>query len=303
MPALEECQVCRRTLKAARKWFWQPAQGKLVCEDHFYPDDDYIALDSGTLSLIRYMRKLPIEKTWRLRMRQEMKAPLLKGLLDWFRYHTRKEIQSIKVLEQILPSFGICSSIVGSGAGRRQGFPDPTRLPHDCAIWYFSTGKEATFMLTISHFADIAHNSPWLALLLSFLGGVLASFTPCTYPMMPITVAFIGGKANGSRRRGFLLSLFYVLGLAIVYSTLAIFAALTGQMFGALTANPWVYLVVANILLFFGLVMLEAVPLAPPGFLNNLKVTGFTGHDVFTSMLLGGASALVVSTCTTPILA
>ncbi len=158
-------------------------------------------------------------------------------------------------------------------------------------------------MLTISHFADIAHNSPWLALLLSFLGGVLASFTPCTYPMMPITVAFIGGKANGSRRRGFLLSLFYVLGLAIVYSTLAIFAALTGQMFGALTANPWVYLVVANILLFFGLVMLEAVPLAPPGFLNNLKVTGFTGHDVFTSMLLGGASALVVSTCTTPILA
>ncbi len=131
MPALEECQVCGRALKTARKWFWQPAQGKLVCADHFYPNDGYIALDSGTLSLIQYMRKLPIEKTWRLRMRQEMKAPLLKGLLDWFRYHTRKEIQSIKVLEQILPSFGICSSIVGSGAGRRQGFPDRARLPHD----------------------------------------------------------------------------------------------------------------------------------------------------------------------------
>ena len=158
-------------------------------------------------------------------------------------------------------------------------------------------------MLTISHFAELAHSSPWLALLLSFVGGVLASFTPCTYPMMPITVAFIGGKANGSRRRGFLLSLFYVLGLAIVYSSLAAIAALTGQMFGALTASPWVYLVVANILLFFGLVMLDAVPLAPPGFLNNLKVTGFSGHDVFTSMVLGGASALVVSTCTTPILA
>jgi thiol:disulfide interchange protein DsbD len=48
--------------------------------------------------------------------------------------------------------------------------------------------------------------------------------------------------------------------------------------------------------------MLEAVPLTPPGFLNNLKMTGFSGQDVFTSMLLGGASGLVVCTCTTPIL-
>ena len=39
-------------------------------------------------------------------MRQEMKAPLLRGLLDWFGYHTGKQIQSIKVLEQILPSYG-----------------------------------------------------------------------------------------------------------------------------------------------------------------------------------------------------
>jgi len=154
----------------------------------------------------------------------------------------------------------------------------------------------------ISQFEGIVHSSPWLAIVLSFVGGILASFTPCTYPMMPITVAFIGGKANGSKKRGFLLSIFYVLGMATVYSALAVFAALTGQLFGALTASPWAYLIVGNVCLFFGLVMLEAVPLGPPGFLNNLKVTAFSGHDVFTSMILGGASALVVSTCTTPIL-
>jgi thiol:disulfide interchange protein DsbD len=154
----------------------------------------------------------------------------------------------------------------------------------------------------ISHFEGIASSSPWLAILLSFAGGVLASFTPCTYPMMPITVAFIGGKANGSKRKGFLLSVFYVLGMALVYSALAVFAALTGQLFGSLTASPWVYLGVGNICLFFGLVMLEAVPLGPPGFLNRLKVAEFSGHDVLTSLILGGASALVVSTCTTPVL-
>ncbi len=154
----------------------------------------------------------------------------------------------------------------------------------------------------INHFDGIAHSSPALALALAFAGGVLASFTPCTYPMMPITVAFIGGKANGSRKRGFVLSVFYVLGLAIVYSGLGVFAALTGQMFGSITSSPWIYLIVGNICIFFGLVMLGAVPLSPPAFLNRLRVTEYSGHDIFTSIILGGASALVVSTCTTPIL-
>lgn len=120
MPALNECGICRRALNTAPQWFWQPAQGKLVCTDHFSPGRGYIALDTGTIALINYMRKIPLEKTWRLRMRRDMKAPLLRGLLDWFKYHTRKEIQSIKVLEQILPSCEICSAIVADGAGRRR---------------------------------------------------------------------------------------------------------------------------------------------------------------------------------------
>jgi len=120
--------------------------------------------------------------------------------------------------------------------------------------------------------------------------------------MMPITVAFIGGKANGSRWRGFTLSIFYVLGMAVIYSALGAFAAMSGQLFGTLTANRWTYLLVGNVCLFFGLAMLEAVPLSPPAFLNRLQVKDMRGHDILTSVLLGGASALVVSTCTTPIL-
>lgn len=122
MPALVECQICRRALKTARKWFWQPAQGKLVCTDHFSPDCGYIGLDTGTLALIHYMRKIPLENTWRLRMRDDVRAPLLTGLLDWFRFQTRKEIKSVKVLEQIFPSWGISSSIVGSGPGKHRRF-------------------------------------------------------------------------------------------------------------------------------------------------------------------------------------
>ncbi|MEN6485489.1 MAG: cytochrome c biogenesis protein CcdA [Syntrophobacteraceae bacterium] len=154
----------------------------------------------------------------------------------------------------------------------------------------------------IAQFEAIAVHHPVLAIFLAFAGGVLASFTPCTYPMMPITVAFIGGKSEGKRWRGFALSIVYVLGLAVVYAGLGAFAALTGQLFGMIATSKWTFLVVGNICLLFGLVMLGAVPMTPPAFLNRFQVRDFKGHDLLTSFLLGGASALVVSTCTTPIL-
>jgi cytochrome c-type biogenesis protein len=154
----------------------------------------------------------------------------------------------------------------------------------------------------LRHFDLIAREYPALAILLSFGAGILASLTPCAYPMLPITVAFVGGKAQGRKWRGFVLSVFYVLGLAIVYSSLGAFAALTGQVFGVLAASHWTYLFVGNVCLFFGLVMLEVVPLTPPMFLNRIKVRDLPGHDLLSSVLLGGASALVVSTCTTPVL-
>lgn len=120
--------------------------------------------------------------------------------------------------------------------------------------------------------------------------------------MMPITVAFVGAKAHGSRWKGFVLSTFYVLGLAIVYSGLGAFAALSGGLFGALTTNHWTYLIVGNLCLVFGLAMLEIIPLRPPAILNRMQVRNIPGHDILSSIILGGASALVISTCTTPIL-
>jgi cytochrome c-type biogenesis protein len=153
-----------------------------------------------------------------------------------------------------------------------------------------------------TQFEGIAREHQYLALLLAYAGGVLASFTPCTYPMMPITVAFVGAKAHGSRWKGFVLSTFYVLGLAVVYSALGAFAALTGGLFGALTTNRWTYMIVGNMCLLFGLAMLEIIPLTPPAILNRMQVRNVPGHDILSSILLGGASALVISTCTTPIL-
>ena len=66
---------------------------------------------------------------------------------------------------------------------------------------------------------DALASGSWLAFLLVFVAGFLTSFTPCVYPMIPITIGYIAGASRG-RLSGFILSLFFVLGIAIVYSTL-----------------------------------------------------------------------------------
>jgi len=75
--------------------------------------------------------------------------------------------------------------------------------------------------------------SPILAFIAVFLGGVLTSFTPCVYPMIPITIAYIGGRSGDSKLKGLSLSIFYVLGMAVTYAALGAFAALTGKFFGS----------------------------------------------------------------------
>lgn len=145
-------------------------------------------------------------------------------------------------------------------------------------------------------------SAPLIALGLSFLGGVVTSFTPCVYPIIPITVTFIGARSTQSRRHAFFLSLVYALGMALTYAALGMFAALTGKLFGVITQNPYIYLVVGNIILLFGLNMLEVFTLPLPRFLSG--GTAGTGRKGFTgAFFLGITSGLIVGPCTAPVLA
>ena len=66
---------------------------------------------------------------------------------------------------------------------------------------------------------------------IALFAGILTSFTPCVYPVIPITIGYIGTRAAESKGKGFLLSLSYVLGIAVTYSVLGGIAALTGKLF------------------------------------------------------------------------
>lgn len=138
-----------------------------------------------------------------------------------------------------------------------------------------------------------------LAFVFVFLGGILISLTPCVYPLIPITVGFIGANSS-SKLRGFILSLFYVLGVAITYSILGIIAALTGRIFGSFTTNPIVYIVVGIIFIILGLSMLGVLDV--PIFNFGLKPASVKKKGVISAIAIGLVSGLVVAPCTAPAL-
>lgn len=143
-----------------------------------------------------------------------------------------------------------------------------------------------------------------LAFFAVYLGGVLVSFTPCIYPVIPITVAIIGSQSTGSQRRGFLLSIIYVTGMAVTYTVLGSIAALSGKLFGQMQANPWVYFVMAQVCLFMGISMLEVftLPVRTPQFIVRAQ-SRVSSRGRMSTFMLGVASGFVIGPCTAPVLA
>lgn len=88
-----------------------------------------------------------------------------------------------------------------------------------------------------------------LGLLAVFWIGVGLSFTPCVYPMIPVTVGYFGSQTGRRTRRLMLLAGLYVLGLAITYSTMGVIAARTGKALGSALQSPYVPLVIAVVLI------------------------------------------------------
>jgi len=134
----------------------------------------------------------------------------------------------------------------------------------------------------------------------AFGQGVLVDFTPCVYPLIPITVAVFGAQGV-SRRRALLLATAYVLGMAALYTGIGVLVSLTGAAFGAWLGNPWVVIPIAGLLAalaasMFGFFDLQ-LPTHLQGRLNQVGGAGPVG-----AFLMGLVSGLISAPCTGPVL-
>lgn len=135
--------------------------------------------------------------------------------------------------------------------------------------------------------------------LIVFFGGLLVSFSPCVYPLIPITISFIGIDYSIKKLRGFILSIIYVTGIALVYAALGLVASLSGSIFGRVNAHPATRIIVGAIFVFFGLSLWGIFPLKTiairPKFLS-------TKAGLWKIFFLGLSSGLIISPCTSPVL-
>lgn len=139
------------------------------------------------------------------------------------------------------------------------------------------------------------------ALAVVFAAGVLTSFTPCVFPMIPVTVSFIGGSSDGRRGRTVSLLLFYVLGMALVYSSLGVIAPLLGKTFGSFTRNPWIFGGVGLLFVLMSVFMSDLLTIPVPRFFSGVQTAGARRGGYGGAVLMGLAAGFVAAPCTAPV--
>lgn len=139
-------------------------------------------------------------------------------------------------------------------------------------------------------------------LLLVFILGILMSFTPCIYPVIPVTVGVLQMQGTKSLFYNFLLSICYALGIATTFASFGFIAALTGHLFGQILMQPIFVIFIVCILVYLALSMFGFYDMYVPQFLNsnnNVKVSG----SPLSAFAFGAVSGSIASPCLSPGLA
>ena len=153
----------------------------------------------------------------------------------------------------------------------------------------------------VQAFSDPSTSTWYLLLIGSFIGGVLASISPCSLAMLPLIVGYIGGYSKETPFRTFLQLCCFILGTAIVFTLIGIACALTGNVFAS-ALGPYFTLLIASLLFVMGLKLLDILEFDTPTIIKSMPQN--TTNSIFLyPILLGITFALAGTPCSTPILA
>ncbi len=157
----------------------------------------------------------------------------------------------------------------------------------------------------------ILKNSSFFVILgLFFLLGLGLAFTPCIFPMIPIlsSIITLESKQSGhmSAKRGFFLSLIYIVASALVYAIAGVLSALFGANILSAMQNPWVIILFSLIFVALAFSMFGYYEIQLPQKLQNFanqKSESSKGGGIVGVAIMGALSALIVGPCVAPPLA
>lgn len=140
-----------------------------------------------------------------------------------------------------------------------------------------------------------------LGLLFGFGMGILASLTPCVFPMIPVTVSFFVAESGQSRAKAFLMACVYVSGIVLTYSVLGLIVGRAGEDIGAYSADPWVVGVLVAVFLTLAVSMFGAFEIRLPSSLTTrLESAGGNRGGFLGAFILGLVLGFVAAPCVGP---
>ena len=208
---------------------------------------------------------------------------------------------------------GFLASVLGAGAGAGSAAPSAT-APSATSAPAADARPAATVSAAATPAADtvsgdetgdiarLLSGASVPIILASFFGfGLLLAFTPCTFPMIPILSGIIVGQGNRvSHLRAFVLSLAYVLGMAVTYALAGVAAGMTGTMLSAALQNVWVLSAFAVMFVLLSLSMFGFYELQLPSALQS-RLASTASHEkgghLGGVVVMGVLSALIVGPC------
>ncbi len=147
----------------------------------------------------------------------------------------------------------------------------------------------------------------WFLFFGTLLAGILVTFTPCVFPMIPMTVSFfLKQSAAGDKKKGRINALMYGFFIVLIYVLISlpfhIFQSLSPDIFYEISTNPYLNIFFFTIFIVFAISFLGAFEITMPSSLAN-KVDNASNKGGFAGIFFMALTLIIVSfSCTGPAL-
>ncbi|MFN7045409.1 MAG: thioredoxin family protein [Flavobacterium sp.] len=184
---------------------------------------------------------------------------------------------------------------------------DTTSVSADTTAVAISVTEKPTKEVTATSAPNEEKKNGWLLFLATLLAGILVTFTPCVFPMIPMTVSFfLKQSAHGDKKKGRFNALMYGFFIVLIYVLISlpfhIFEGISEDVFYEVSTNPYLNLFFFAVFTIFAISFLGAFEITIPSSLAN-KVDNASNKGGLIGIFFMALTLIIVSfSCTGPAL-
>jgi len=146
----------------------------------------------------------------------------------------------------------------------------------------------------------------WMVFGLGFLGGLIALFTPCVFPLIPLTVSFFT-KQSENKSKGIVNAILYGFFIVLIYFLLSLpfhlFDSVDSQILNTIATNIWLNIFFFAIFVFFAFSFFGYYELTlPSSWANKMDAASTKAGGALGIFFMALTLAIVSFSCTGPIL-